>query len=128
MVDFARAKLLMDTIVAAGQHGPMYQTMAAEAGRELKKMMEQIDPSLGRQPQTVTPAAGPADHLVRDGDGELVERRPLALTGVPMSNRPQTREETEAEERHNLSTNPPQINPTAEPDAVGIVGEPERRI
>lgn len=71
-IDFARANLLMQTIVEAGKHGPIYQKLAGLAGQELKKMLDE-----DRQPQVVTPAGGPANSLILDKDGKPV---PPALT------------------------------------------------
>lgn len=42
-IDFERAKLLMDIVVSAGQHGPMYQKLASEAGKELKAMIDEAE-------------------------------------------------------------------------------------
>jgi len=57
--DFERAKLLMEIIVEAGKHGPVYQRIASEAGAELRKMVEEMDGV--KQPQIITPPAGPAN-------------------------------------------------------------------
>lgn len=45
-IDFERAKLLMDIVVSAGQHGPLYQKLASVAGDELKTLVDQADAEL----------------------------------------------------------------------------------
>lgn len=78
-IDFEHAKLLMDTIVAAGQHGPMYQKLASMAGAELKQMIEAADPGSIPRPQVVTPAAGPPNSLIEQEDGSFKQVPPAPL-------------------------------------------------
>lgn len=79
-IDFERAKLLMDTIVAAGQHGPIYQKLAGLAAEELKAMMEKEWPENRAALRAVTPAAGPANGLVQDAEGQM---RPVQPARAP---------------------------------------------
>lgn len=50
-IDFERAKLLMDIVVSAGQHGPLYQKLASAAGDELKTLVDQADAELKEKAQ-----------------------------------------------------------------------------
>lgn len=86
-IDFARAKLLMETIVEAGKHGPLYQKLAGMAGAELKQMIEAADPGSVPRPQVVTPPGGPANSLVEQKDGSFkqVVEAPAPLSHAPLS-------------------------------------------
>lgn len=122
-IDYERAKLLMDTIVAAQQHGPLYQKLASEAGLELKRMLDEdkVNP-------TEMPAAG----------GSEVD----AVTKVPLNANPSNngptdeeldRQAREADERH-AKILPPRTIPASElnrPEplpAVNPDAEPVRRL
>lgn len=72
-INFERAKLLMDIVVSAGQHGPMYQKLASEAGKELKEMIDDKN----REDRIVTPPEGPANGAIERADG-TIERLPTA--------------------------------------------------
>lgn len=69
-IDFERASLLLDIVVKAGQHGPIYQKLASAAGDELKAMLYEDD----KTPKLVTPAAGPANSMIQNADGSLEQR------------------------------------------------------
>lgn len=69
-IDFERAKLLMDIVVSAGQHGPMYQKLASEAGKELKAMVDEISKN-EKAPRIVTPPEGPENSAIEHPDGTI---------------------------------------------------------
>lgn len=52
--DFVRANVLMDCIVKAGQHGPIFQKLASMATEELKAMLDEGKPAATEMP----PAGG----------------------------------------------------------------------
>lgn len=72
-IDFNRALILMDVIVKAGQHGPLYQKLAAAAGDELKAMMNEPD-NTGKP---VTPPGGPANAAIGTTGGGFAQKPPL---------------------------------------------------
>lgn len=74
-IDFERAKLLMDIVVSAGQHGPMYQKLASEAGKELKAMID--DKERDERRPIVTPPGGPENSAWQNPDGSLERIPPI---------------------------------------------------
>lgn len=87
-VDFERASLLMNFIVQAGQHGPLYQVLAGKAQEELKKMVEDTE----RGDKVVTPAEGPANSAIQHPDGSI-EKLPPGPTSQPNPAVDQARDE-----------------------------------
>lgn len=74
-INFERAKLLMDIVVSAGQHGPMYQKLASEAGKELKAMIDDTE----KRDRVVTPPEGPENSAIEKADGSIERLAPAPL-------------------------------------------------
>ena len=72
-INFERAKLLMDIIVAVGQHGPVFGKIAAEADAELKKMMEEEQPK--EAPRVIPSRAETVDERIERLKDESIERK-----------------------------------------------------
>lgn len=117
--DLNRAKKLMDFIVEAGKHGPLFNRLMGLAQEELKEMVAALDGPLERPGQPVTPAAGPANALVLDKNLIPVGRtepNPVAqanlqaeevrreTAGAELNRQNLAREEAEA--NNNALTNP----------------------
>lgn len=71
-MDIARAKLLMETIVEAGKHGPLYTKIASYAGEELKKLIEEheakVTPTYTPSPVPTEKPKPPLPNQVDEGD------------------------------------------------------------
>lgn len=63
MIDFERATLLMNTIVAAGQHGQAYQKISVAAEKELKAMIEKETPRVVEAIEVSKPPSEPPVRL-----------------------------------------------------------------
>lgn len=95
--DFDRAKSLMDFIVSAGNHGPMYHKLLGLAQQELREMVEEVEQK-EKEDQLVTPAAGPPNAAVVHPDGSYEEVKPK-LPNQQDSDEDERQKERDAYER-----------------------------
>jgi hypothetical protein len=79
--DFYRAKMLMDIIVQAGQHGPIYHKILGLAQLELQAMVDDIT-EVEKRAKIITPPAGPSNSMVEKPSGEKV---PITPKGSPQA-------------------------------------------